>query len=60
MDSFGKEEVFLHLAEKFKTLITCTPERYKNVSRIADEQSEFFTTDPMAGFINAINKRDIH
>jgi DNA cross-link repair 1B protein len=45
IDSFGKEEVLVHLAEKFQTLVVVSEDRYKNISTVGLD-SELFTTDP--------------
>lgn len=43
--SLGKEEVFLNLAEDFKTKIVVDEARYHKI-KLMDLKPELFTTDP--------------
>lgn len=55
VDSLGKEELLVLLAEHFNTLIVVNEERYKNLVSIGF-YTKLFTTDAKKGFIEVIKK----
>ena len=56
--SLGKEEVFLNLAEDFKTKIVVDEDRYRKIA-LMDLKPELFTTDPSASRLHIRSIRDL-
>lgn len=57
IDSLGKEDLLIHLAEHYKTPIVVNSERYKNIKTM-NLRPEIFTTNYYEGWIEVITKKE--
>lgn len=57
IDSLGKEDLLIYLAEHYKTPIVVSSERYKSIKTM-NLRPEIFTTNYYEGWIEVIKKQD--
>jgi len=58
IDNFGREELLLELAKKFKTLAVVSPRMYSRIETLGLEP-EYFSTNEDDGWIKAVSKAEM-